>query len=259
MRYNTTQRTATCIVLPDIHGRDFWKSVLSDDFEWQSNTYIFLGDFFDPYIYEGISEERTIANFMELQDAVKAIRRKHKKVITLVGNHDAHYINAIFDMLVGGVRKSEVYASYIRSLLNEDKTFIHSIAYEMNVLGKKVLFSHAGVTSVWYDMHKMLIGGLNAENLNRLSYSDKGWMALSNMSEYRGGLNDYGSCIYADIHEHYVEGKIGGQILPIPNYDYQVFGHTQQKKYPVINDKFAMLDCRHAFAMTEDLKFHQID
>jgi len=49
------------------------------------------------------------------------------------------------------------------------------------------------------------------------------------------------------------------EILSIPNYDYQVFGHTQQEKDPIINNRFAMLDCRHPFAMTADLKFHQID
>lgn len=38
-------RQAECIIFHDIHGRDFWKSALHDDCEWETDTYIFIGDF----------------------------------------------------------------------------------------------------------------------------------------------------------------------------------------------------------------------
>lgn len=39
---------------------------------------------------------------------------------------------------------------------------------------------------------------------------------------------------------------------------YQVFGHTQQEKYPVIKKTFANLDFRQAFILTEEGEFIQI-
>ena len=36
------------ILVPDIHGRDFWKVVKS----YKDNTIVFLGDYLDPYINE---------------------------------------------------------------------------------------------------------------------------------------------------------------------------------------------------------------
>lgn len=245
-----------CIIFPDIHGRDFWKSVLCEDCGWETDTYIFLGDFFDPYKFEHISVPDAIENFKELLEAIGKLRKQGKEVVVLMGNHDAHYVNWIFDKHVGGVRKSRYYAEQIRTLLTSIPNIIHSIAYEMVVVNKRVLFTHAGVTLDWYNEHKNLIGDLTADNLNKLTYSDGGWLSLCDVSWERGGYDNTGSCIYADLHDHYTKD---GDILPIPNYDYQVFGHTQQEKYPVINDRFAMLDCRHPFALTADLKFHQID
>lgn len=249
-------RKAECIIFPDIHGRGFWKSALSDDCEWYTDTYIFLGDFFDPYPREKISVPDAIRNFMQIQGAVKKLKDNGKTVVMLMGNHDAHYVNWLFDQRVGGVRKNRQYAERIRELLTENENFKHSIAYEMTVGGKKILFTHAGVTSVWYNEHKQLIGDLTADNLNRLTYTNGGWLSLCDVSWERGGYDLSGSCIYADLNDHYNED---GKIQPIPNYDYQVFGHTQQMEKPVINDHFAMLDCRRAFAMITGLHFYQID
>ena len=40
-------------IIPDVHGRQFWKDVIprKDEFE----KIIFLGDYLDPYGFEGIS------------------------------------------------------------------------------------------------------------------------------------------------------------------------------------------------------------
>lgn len=247
---------AECIIFPDIHGRGFWKSALCKDCEWETDKYIFLGDFFDPYKYEHISVPDAINNFKELIVSIDKLRQQGKYVVVLMGNHDAHYVNWIFDKHVGGVRKSHHYADQIRKLLTSVPDFIHSIAYEMVVVNKRILFTHAGVTHDWYNEHKNLIGELTADNLNKLTYSEGGWISLCDVSWERGGYDKTGSCIYADLNDHYTET---GDIFPILNYDYQVFGHTQQEKDPVINSRFAMLDCRHPFAMTSDLKFHQID
>ncbi len=246
---------AECIIFPDIHGRDFWKSVLCKDCGWETDTYIFLGDFFDPYKFEHISVPEAIDNFQQVIVAAKALKKNGKEVVMLIGNHDAHYINWIFDKHIGGVRKSRYYADKIRSLLTSIPNFTHSLAYDMVIVNKRILFTHAGVTLSWYNEHKELIGDLTAENLNKLTYSEGGWLSLSDASWARGGYDDSGSCIYADLSDHFTDD---GSVLPIPNYDYQIFGHTQQEKNPVINNRFAMLDCRQAFALTADMTFHRI-
>ena len=41
------------IVVPDIHGRDFWKSAV--DCIDECDRVVFVGDYFDPYNFEGIS------------------------------------------------------------------------------------------------------------------------------------------------------------------------------------------------------------
>lgn len=246
---------AECIIFPDIHGRDFWKSVLCNECGWETGTYIFLGDFFDPYKFEHISVPAAIDNFQQLTEAVNKLKDNGKEVVMLIGNHDAHYINWIFDKHIGGVRKSRYYATKIRGLLTNIPNFIHSLAYETVIVNKRILFTHAGVTLKWYNEHRNLIGDLTAENLNKLTYSEGGWLALCDASWVRGGYDDTGSCIYADLSDHFTDN---GKVLPIPNYDYQIFGHTQQEKNLVINYQFAMLDCRSAFALTADMTFHRI-
>lgn len=245
---------AECIIFPDIHGRDFWKSVLCNNCDWETDTYIFLGDFFDPYKFEHISVPDAIENFQQLMNAVNRLKDNGKEAIMLIGNHDAHYVNWIFDKHIGGIRKSRYYADKISSLLTSIPNFTHSLAYEMIIVNKRVLFTHAGVTLNWYNEHKNFIGELTADNLNKLTYSEGGWLTLCDVSYARGGYDDTGSCVYADLSDHYTSK---GDILPIPNYDYQVFGHTQQEKNPVINARFAMLDCRSAFALTTDMVFHR--
>lgn len=41
---------AECIIFLDIHGRSSWKKVLVDDCGWETDNFILLGDYFDPYI-----------------------------------------------------------------------------------------------------------------------------------------------------------------------------------------------------------------
>ena len=47
------------LVLPDIHGRKFWKEKCQDITKY--DRVIFLGDYFDPYDFEYITVEEAIA------------------------------------------------------------------------------------------------------------------------------------------------------------------------------------------------------
>lgn len=245
-------KKAECIIFPDIHGRDFWKKVLVDNCQWETDKFIFLGDYFDPYKDEGIGVSDALLNWYELMSAVTRWKNSHDKIdfIFLMGNHDAHYLNSTFDAISGGCRKSSTYE--IPYLLES----MHlRIAYEQNVGGKQVLFSHAGVMADWYHAHDRLIGKLSAHSLNDLVCQDEGWLALAECDFYRGGNHSYGSPLWADMRqrdEHENELKDFG-------YDYQIIGHTQiRNDKPIILDAIADLDCRRPFALTSDITLIKI-
>ena len=47
------------LVIPDDHGRGFWKEFVKGH---ENEMIVFLGDYTDPYPHENISEEETLAN-----------------------------------------------------------------------------------------------------------------------------------------------------------------------------------------------------
>ena len=67
--------------------------------------------------------------------------------------------------------------------------------------------------------------------------------ALMEISKMRRGEAEAGSCVWADLDEHKKKSAFLNGI-------YQVFGHTQLKRKPVIKKTFADLDCRKAFLIT---------
>ena len=52
------------LIIPDIHGRTFWKDACS---KWEGKV-IFLGDYLDPYSDEGIHFEDAVINFINILD-----------------------------------------------------------------------------------------------------------------------------------------------------------------------------------------------
>ena len=70
------------LVLPDIHGREFWRGPCNDIEKY--DKVIFLGDYLDPYGFEGIEVEDAIENFKEILELKK---NNMDKVVLLLGNH----------------------------------------------------------------------------------------------------------------------------------------------------------------------------
>lgn len=235
-------KQAECIIFPDIHGRDFWKPVLDGCCGWDAPKYIFLGDYFDPYPSEGITPEKAIRNWYEMNLALKD--KSDKEIIFLMGNHDAHYMNEIFQQWGRGSRFSHRYSDKIRQLLSRVNM---RLAYEMCIGEDKILFTHAGVTYPWYLEHQDIIGSLNFDTLNALINSDSGWMALSDVSFYRGGGQAYGSPLWADSEE-FTDDALG------IGYDLQIVGHNQlHDDKPAAFGNIIDIDCHHTFALTSEL------
>lgn len=71
------------LILPDIHGRPFWKKAV-EKYKNEVDKIVFLGDYLDPYVWEGITRKNAIRNFEEIIDY--KINNKDK-VVLLLGNH----------------------------------------------------------------------------------------------------------------------------------------------------------------------------
>lgn len=212
------------LIIPDLHGRDFWVEPCShvDDFD----KIVFLGDYHDPYPYE-VSKE---VSRHRLRDELVPFVKKHRdKCICLFGNHDANYI--VGDM----ADRLDLFHKY------EIKDYIKDLKTQLIYQVDNYLFSHSGVLPKWLEINK-----LKLEDLENLKFEDK---SLADVSPYRGGYSEVGSCIWGDVREYDANEHIPGM--------YQIFGHTQLKD-AIIKDDYACLDCRKAFIL-EDGKLREYE
>ena len=206
------------LIIPDIHGRDFWIEPCShiDEFD----KVIFLGDYHDPYIFE-VSQD---TSRHRLRDELVPFVIEHKdKVVCLFGNHDGNY-------LVGDMADRVDY---------RHKTEIQNYMKQMNIklVHKEgnYLFSHSGVLPRWLELNNLTL-----EDLNNLHFDNR---ALMDISPLRNGWSEVGSCIWGDAREDAFSKHI-------PNL-YQIFGHTQLVENAIITKDWTDLDCRKAFTLID--------
>ena len=231
------------LVIPDVHGREFWKEVVDCK---KYERIIFLGDYTDPYDIEGITDEMAVDNFK----SIIALKQSNPdKVVLLLGNHDLHYYSDYYYELAGGVRYDPI-AAIILQRLFQDNFQDFQLAWETDWGGKHYLFSHAGITQSWLKRNIHLIRKPDANHLNRLLLSNEGLEALAQVGEMRWGDYPSGSMVWADAEELAVSD-------PIPGI-YQIVGHTMQYDEPIITDKFACLDCRAAFSLNNKGKIKPV-
>lgn len=74
------------LIIPDVHGRPFWRK--AKEKINSVDKVVFLGDYLDPYGYEGITRENAIEEFKEI---IQFKVDNPDKVILLLGNHDCAY------------------------------------------------------------------------------------------------------------------------------------------------------------------------
>ena len=213
------------LVVPDVHGRTFWRYALEhiDDYD----KIVFLGDYLDPYYYEGINWETAVEQF---KDILKFREDNPDKVILLCGNHDLSYIvNRDLFHSRHNVRES----SKVHKLCEEVP---FKIAYEID----GCLFTHAGVTREWLKGYELTI-----ENLLKFKPAEI-TMELSVVGRQRGGWEKTGSCMWCDINE-FIEGD--------HNLGYfQIFGHTQLLGGIIRPKEFAAIDCHKCFELNTETK-----
>ena len=280
------KQDAKILIIPDIHGRVFWKEAL-DNYpkdKYPTLNIVFLGDYVDPYEHEGISRQDAIDNFQEIIDVAKNDSRIH----LLIGNHDMHYwYDARFKSRVDNKNYNKIKDMFLQNFT------LFNVAYEEIVNNEKYLFTHAGVSSFWLK-HLQFIGKISVENnkkfridqfgnkvkqlsdeqlpfaqmletmtpdadkLNKMKLNFQGQANLWMASYARGGDNQNGSCIWEDLSEW---GYKGMEISGL----WQIFGHSRwSKKDPedLFIDKerkFACVDTASAWILTTNGELIKFD
>ena len=252
-----------CLVIPDVHGRTFWKEPV----RWVLDNLkdvpiVFLGDYTDPYVGEVDSVTNTTIKREDgitcLKEVIELKKQNSDRITLLIGNHDLGYLNKY----ICTCRRDRANEKVLTGLF-KDNLSLFNLATEFEVAGKKFLFTHAGITTRWVKAWETLVkdygidSKISVDTLNDVFHMEMAGnneqslvMALSYVSHYRGGYDNCSSLVWADIHDH----------LDIDSNDWadehgyiQVFGHTQLSEDPIsIDGKVFCLDVRRAFYIDKE-------
>jgi hypothetical protein len=224
-------KTNEMLIVPDIHGRDFWKPALE-----YAGEVLFLGDYVDHYPQEGFSEENA---YEGLQRIVAFKQEFPERVTLLVGNHEFHY----FNMAYQASRFDGRYYDKYHDILTGDTTNLFQMCKQVG----NFLFIHAGITKGWYDLHRkeLLAQGDTLEaQINGLFRSKPA--TFYECSGYRGGWDNFSSPIWADIHELWEEPE------PFAPDIIQIVGHTQStKEDPIIEKNVWLVDNKQLYLLSD--------
>lgn len=237
------------LIIPDVHGRIFWKEPVSKILTETETHIIFLGDYLDPYSYEwddGEDENRiSIDRFKEI---IQLKKDNPDRITLLLGNHDAGYA---ISTDICTTRRDYMNAGEIERLFRDNHD-LFQIAEETTINGNRIIFSHAGIFKAWAKTvwgDKALSDDFKiVEELNN-AWLTKDYKVLDALGEYDnfrgyGGVT-YASPIWTDI-------RAWPKIKKEETYGFNIVGHTQLEKKPVVLDAIIDIDCREVFFLDED-------
>lgn len=220
------------IIIPDVHGREFWKDII-EDYDGTVPV-IFLGDYLDPYSFENITPLQALENFKEIWEFKE---KWGDKVICNIGNHDLSYYDIYFQTCRYSREVSEWYGKFLRDHFDE-----FNIVTEIEYDGIKYLFSHAGIHPQWLHQNNLEIN-YSADYINSIFRDNP--KIFYQFSYYRGGY-DTGSPVWADIREYPIESETQNII--------QIIGHTQLNDDGIfikMGDVYC-IDSRRPFILKKD-------
>ena len=229
------------LVVPDVHGREFWKDVKGFD-----GQIVFLGDYHDPYPrdFAEPGEGHTQCDYRRksinnLKEIFRFADDNKERVTLLLGNHDMAYIAHDFN----ASRKDYLNEAELRALFAEFKHLFCGC----KIIGSTI-FTHAGISNEWYDellknhpdfKAEDIVDNVNTAILNH-------WECVLDASAIRGGYRKYAGPLWMDFRE-----LLDGTVTPLNNGMTQIFGHTQQRKTGVIasDSNWASIDSRCIFEL----------
>lgn len=234
------------LIIPDVHGREFWKEPVKQVLENTDARIVFLGDYLDPYPFDFKHGENykeiAIGNFNEI---INLKKEYNDRITLLIGNHDC---SERFSLDICDCRTDYHNFERIRNIFSENKD-LFQLADEEYVGEKHYIFSHAGIHKGYvkeafpYDFDAIteenVVSWFNdaykAEDANVIN-------SLGRYDRYRGwGGYEYGSIVWADIRSWFKDDYDG--------YGYQIVGHTQLEHGcgGGISDNVADLDSAEPF------------
>ena len=222
------------LVVPDIHGRDFWYPALD-----YKGEVIFIGDYTDPYPQEGFEEKDAYEGMLKI---IEFKKQNPDRVTLLIGNHELHYYNRYY---MAGRFNNRYYEKYKEILTCEENKNLFQICKQID----NYLFIHAGLTKVWYDNHLADfkdLGNTLEEQLNKVFF-EKMEIFHEAAMEYRGGFHEAGSPLWADVNELWDEKEhFAPDII-------QIIGHTQIiADEPIIKDSIWLIDNRQLYILKDN-------
>lgn len=226
------------IIIPDIHGRTFWKEAVKGN---ESEDIVFLGDYLDPYSSEGITSEAAVANLKD----ILAFKHEHDGNVTLLlGNHDLGYLCTDINMCRHDNNRHEEICQLLSDNLKD-----FQLCTSREFVGKTYFFSHSLLNTYWLEVCKQYLHvdfGLPSEIANMLNRKfveekEKMFELLALVSIHRGGALAFGSLVWSDLLEVRLPDVFVDGI-------YNIFGHTQVRE-PIICSRFACIDNKRAFSI----------
>lgn len=246
------------VIVPDVHGRDFYEHDVNMFLENTDDVkIIFLGDYIDPYPREKITPNDALKRFKSI---IKLKKKYGDRITLLLGNHDFHYI----DGSRKGCRMDFYNKDEICGLFLKNMDLFEYVKCER--IGKtNFIFSHAGFGFAWFSYHSDLAGVCDPDNhdedVERKAFTyntikNVDWKGISSdrqvlnaygdIGSSRGGWCNHPSFMWADVTDILMDNDI-----KVANC-VQVFGHTMQNiGQPLRFDNCFCLDCQKVFYIND--------
>lgn len=137
------------LVLGDIHGRTCWKDIIEKE---NPDKVIFLGDYVSTH--ENMTEDDQIHN---LEDILTYKEENPDSVILLRGNHDNQHLGYYWAECSGLFMNV---LAYLTTNENRER-FLNDTQWVYIDEENKIVFSHAGISSVWLADMDMTLDKIN--------------------------------------------------------------------------------------------------
>ena len=254
------------LLIPDVHGRQFWKQPVMEVLENTNAKIVFLGDYLDVYpqefaeIYDFKLNVYTQENYDKIykllddtvdmfEEIIKLKRQYPDRITLLIGNHDCGYA---VGTKVCEVRRDKRNARKICKLFDENRGYFQ-LADEARIADKHFIFSHAGINKTYAER---CFDDVNEDNV--VSLFNEAWFennygimdSLGQYSVFRGwGGGDYGSLVWADAREWFQEQYMSD--VKNEAYGYAVVGHTHLSE-PHFEENMAFIDTADAYYINSE-------
>ncbi len=227
------------ICIGDIHGRDTWKQIVTQE---NADRIIFIGDYFDSFT---IKAEKQMNNFLDIIAFKES--SSNKEVILLIGNHDIHYFPEIKDTATSGYQ--ERYAFSIKMLMNANRKHLQ-MAYQMG----EFIFTHAGVSSEFMDNNfEAWTVDTMVEQLNELFKYQPQKFVFN-----RNGLSSYGDDTFQTPIWIRPKSLMAANKKTLRKKIIQIVGHTQVATIDIskktTGGRYYFIDCPKEYLVIENNK-----